>query len=430
MSSFEYTAVNATHTDRFRQFINLYGEDRQSHSGVFTISGSLPEESYPQETSLPFQPEAILVAAVYPGAGTAATNLFFFGVATNTGRQWGIKVKHYYLTSTLRESWFSDSQILPEVAEITSFEPDGFIFNVANPLGFDLDVLYLALAGGGRYDCGVQQSPGGTGLEAVTTDFSPSAVLFANDHLGGIGHTFLWSRFMIGAGDIQGHNYGCWDGSASGDIYTNQVDQPYAVFMAKDAGLNLEDVAVSYHPVVRAAATLGPVSPTGFTLDWAIADATYYYGWMAFQQAEVGRWTYNHTSGQTGSVPTSYKPKGLIFFCNDLAHEQLTEYNPPTNGASNGVGFCDMDLNQGDCGYQDVDAPPFRHPQTAGNRDTNTAFGTMGRRSGTLAGDFLHDRGHIFELAGSEFNPIVGMNYRSAVRRGHRGRFHHTRHPG
>jgi hypothetical protein len=438
VSSFEYVAVNATHTDRYRHFVNFYGGERQSHCDVFQIDGTIPEESYPSEVGVGFQPEALLVSAVWPGAGTAASNYMWIGGAAR-GKQFGILLYHPYLTSTQRRCWFSDREILPLVGEFSSFDPDGFTLNVpnppgytfdiSNPLGFDLPILYLALAGAGGYDCGVAVSPGATGTQAITgLGFKPAAVMFFSSQLAAA-ETFTteFSRVMVGAADANA-GYSVWDGSRSSDIYTNQLARPHAITIAEDA-----NIFTPYHPVIQAEADLLSLDSDGFTLDWTTvyALAPPYFGWMAFQNAEVGRWVYNHHSGNIGSVVTAYKPHGLAFFSNDLAHEQTTEYTPATNGSCIGIGYCDSAFDQGDLGYADVDAPPFRHPQTAGNRDTNTAFGNFGRQSGALVHDFLHDRGQIFELNGFEFNPIIGMNTRNpGNRRGSRGRMLHTRGPG
>jgi hypothetical protein len=422
MSGFEYTAVNASNADRYRHWLALMGSERQSAAGVITLSSALPEESYPAQTGLAFRPEALIVTAHYPGNGVAASNYFFLGGAAR-GHQFGAKVFHPYLTTTQRSAWLSELQILPELADFNGFADDGFAFNVPNPLPFDLDVLYLALAGQGGYDCGVELSPSAPGLQSISgLGFTPGAVLFVTTQVTTLEIADAsMARVMIGAADDANNQFSIWCGSLSGDVYTNQIAQgDKCIAMTRDANVFAPIPGVTdYHPVLQVTAELDSMDADGFTLNFTKVEGSIarQYAWMAFEDAAVGRWVYHHTSGQTGSVTTPYLPRGLVFFANDLAHESAeTEYSPATNGSSIGFGVCDAALNQGVVSFQDVDAPPFRHPQTAGNRHSQ-AFGSFQRQSGGLAHDSARDRGTVTELVGEDFQPIVGMNWRYADRR-------------
>jgi hypothetical protein len=152
--------------------------------------------------------------------------------------------------------------------------------------------------------------------------------------------------------------------------------------------------------------------------------------YIAFENAEVGRFVYNHTSadyfaGTHFVVPlTKGAPKGLIFYMNDLGHDLTTQNTPSTEGATLALGFCGADLSgQNFLTFNNVSrgigGPGLPAPDARLVTD-HGAFGCLNRAIGGFDLEDIDD-GQIVTLVGAEAR-IVGMNWRSSSRRGTRGR--------
>jgi len=93
---FDYIVSNAgyanpSNTDKFRNFVSLVGVDRESHSDTFTISGSLPEESYPSySTGLSANPDLVIIVTSHEFGGGGGELAHSIGAAAR-GKQWGMK---------------------------------------------------------------------------------------------------------------------------------------------------------------------------------------------------------------------------------------------------------------------------------------------------------------------------------------------------
>lgn len=453
MSGFEYVVSNAgfsnpSGSDKFRQFVALHGPERQSKSGSFTISGSLPEESYPATTGVGFEPDLVIITTSHIFGGGGGQAVLSIGAAAQ-GHQFGTKLDYgSYLGGRddwcTRYSWQSDTQIIPEIAEFSSFDADGFTLNVANPLGYDLEAAYFAARGAGVYDVGTAVSPSSSGNQSITgLGFKPAAVILISAQQTSLGKQFIeGARMGIGACDDHSREYSIWCGSGTGDIYTNSAARSSALLMAADAASTPCFGGSGFcHPELMNEATLVSMDADGFTLNWSI-DPTWgggarYYHWIAVQQAEVGRFIYNHTSadffaGTHFPVMTDAIPHGLITYCNDLGHEQLTQNTPSTEGASLAFGGCGDDLSgQWNLTWLDPSRGVgfgFCVPDPTSAIDTgHGSFGCQKRMIGSFALENI-DCGEVVTLVGQE-NFIFGMNFRSATRKGAGGRILHDRRP-
>ena len=440
MSSFEYVVSNAgfgnpSGEDKNRQFVSLLGSDRESASGTTVLSGSLPESSYPPFTGVGFEPDLVLLTSQVMFGGGGGQQVVTMGAAAR-GKQFGMK---FDLPSYLGGrffggilSWHQTDQIIPEIAEFSSFDADGFTLNVANPLGYDLPLGYFAARGGGAYDIGTFQYPGASGDQSITgLGFQPEAVMFFSAHQPSLGSWTGGGLCSIGAGDDLGHGYSAAFLHSNGDIYDNSLDRQKAALLGLDADGNLCFAGFDHcSPHVQAEATL-TMDPDGFTLHWARNEGgSMWLSYIAFENAEVGRFVYNHTSadyfaGTHFVVPlTKGAPKGLIFYMNDLGHDLTTQNTPSTEGATLALGFCGADLSgQNFLTFNNVSrgigGPGLPAPDARLVTD-HGAFGCLNRAIGGFDLEDIDD-GQIVTLVGAEAR-IVGMNWRSSSRRGTRGR--------
>jgi hypothetical protein len=440
MSSFDYVVSNAgfenpSGTNKFRNFVSLVGLDRESHSDTFTISGSLPEESYPDvSTGLSANPDLVIIVTSAEFGGGGGELAHSIGAAAR-GKQFGLKFDFpSYLGGRFEGgdyAWHQTDQIIPEIAEFSSFESDGsFILNVANPLGYDLSAGYFVARGGGVYDVGTFLSSGASGSQAITgLGFKPAAVMFFSAMLPSLGmNTTQGATFSIGAGDNAGQDYAAALLDTNGDIYNNSLSRPVAALLAEDANgaACLGGTGSACHPNVWAEATV-TMDADGFTLHWTYnSHGARYISYIAFENAEVIRHIYNHTGADylaatPFTVPTVLgKPKGLISYCTDLGIDTTSQSG--TEGAVVSAGFCGADLSgQFLWSFGDVSrGVGFGVDSPFGGLDT--IHGSFGCQRKAIGGFSLEniDCGEVVEFAGENF--IVGMNYRTASRRGHRGR--------
>lgn len=457
MSGFEYIVSNAgfsnpSATDKYRQFVGLHGSQRQSKSATFTIPDTTPEETYFAVTGVGFQPDLIIVCSSHEFGGGGGQQVHSIGGAAR-GKQFGTKLDYpSYLggrSGSTRYAWHSDSQIIPEIAEFSSFDADGFTLNIPNPLlnsdadpdgsgTYSLGCTYFAARGAGVYDCGTALSPAASGSVSYTgIGFRPAAVMFFSAHVPTLNaRSNLGARMGIGASDDALRQYSDWCGSGSGDIYTNCASRQTALSILADAsGVACFGGHGFCHPEAIAEAVLTSMDADGFTLSWTV-DSTWAEGftqrefsWLAFENAEVGRFVYNHTSadyfaGTHFTVPTDAGTKGLIFYMTDLGHDLLTQNTPSTEGAVLALGACGDDLSgQWMLSWGDVSRGiGFGLPSPFGGIDT--IHGSFGCQHRSVGGFSLEDF-DCGEIVTEVREFMVGMNYRNAVRRGPRGRMLH-----
>jgi len=420
VSSFEYVVSNAgtgnpSASDKYRHYVSLQGSDRKTKSGVIVppSSGTTPYAV----TGVGFQPELVLLASfeqisdgeiwVWTGASVDGSNKF--GTALDYPGYLG------GMGGDIRYSYHSTSIVLPGFADVSSFDSDGFTlsFPVTSSA---LPISYFCARDGGQYACGTTATPATSGTQHVTVPFQPNAIFFVSPCMSSLGTSSAAARMCYGGADDAGREYSVFTGSGSSDIYTNCVARASAMFLGVDAdGVSCLAGHGFCHPELLDETTSVTMDSTGFTLDWFI-DPTWgggsqWFSWIAFENAEVGRFVYNHASmsDPATSVPLDFKSHGLIFYCNDLGHNTLDQ-NPNgstgTEGATMSIGFCGDDLSgQSLCSWGDVSRGISGNPLPFGGiPTTHGSFGCQARTIGGFALEDIDD-GEVIALSGADKGP-------------------------
>lgn len=411
MPGFVYTGGKSG-GNRLRHYLNISGDDRQTHVGLFLLPQTLGTLSV---TGCGFEPDAVVMFGHMQDEFNEDYATFQVGVATADGNQWGGSIFGNYLgTAGISKPWknanWSDSAILaglkkndpdfaePWEAELISFDADGFTLDITEVPWLDnTGIIYLAIKGEGSYTCGTALSSGGS--QSITgLGFEPTGIFFASAQLEALGYFAGWHRLTMGAGTIL-VNTNVWSGAESNDVYHDSIattNKVLSMFRETNAG-------TPFDPVLLSEASITSMDADGFTLDWDTSDSIdRYYSWFAMEGlTEVNFWnfllntSYEYAPGFTGwRQDTIYPPKGLIFYANDLG--STTRDYPSTAGDAMGLGVCDYDFNQWHIGYMTVSPPAIGNNQISSSYVMGDAIGSHERRSSAFtAPDNGHDIGHV-----------------------------------
>lgn len=429
-AGFWYQTDNSgSNAARYRHFVCYEGPQRRSRAGLIRVAGGFTGNKV--VTGLGFAPEAVVffgTQIVDGGFGNDGNVSPFAGGAIHVGAatatdQWGMGMFTYNLTQTdirTRYSRHCDNKVVTSLlgssvdieASLVSLDADGFTVQVNDaPSGTkDIDVVYLALAGGGSYHCGTALSPAASGTQQIDLPFRPKAIFLAsvsNTALNSTQNAHAW--MTLGGADAD-EQYNVWCGSKTGDVYVNEVaTSGKALSMFTDAS---DSQPFQPLPIAEAALT---INSAGFSLDWTVTNGVInvddgpqrYFSWFAVDGlAEIGRWVYQHPGGFINAfVQTSQEPVGLLFFQNHQGTEDRSQ--AATEGCAIGLGACDNAPflvppppgltvpNQWAAGYYDMSQAPFFNP--VGERDLLArAFGSYSKQIGT-APNHMEDRGIVFD---------------------------------
>lgn len=406
---FDYTIGGNTGVNSYRQYIALPG--RQTKAGRFSIPTLASTKVV---TGVGFQPDALIIFGTLMATGEP-NDFNDFGVlhvgASDGSNEWGGAVFYNHLTGgLLRTSTWRNDKIISVMwqsaeiiqAEIASFDADGFTLNVTIPMAAAGDFFYFAMKGGGGYHCGTALCPTSTGTQAITgLGFEPSAIYFVSTQRPYLGPTVgpadidTYGRIILGGADADSQHI-VWGGSTTNDVYNDSLSRSgVAISMNEDA-----QGAGPYFPTATNEANVSSFDTDGFTLNWTTTDGTArYFSWIAFENGEEGRWTYNNNLNTP--VTTSKCSTGFIFFMTDDRGVESIDHNTGTYGNSVAMGVCDMNEDQFLAGYSDLDTPPFSQAQSVRSMMDGVAFGAYERRTDGSLGTMPNhprDRGTVFIL--------------------------------
>ena len=412
MAGFRYTPRRGTSADRFRHVLAFEQMTPQRFS--FSDDHLIPASSSGSYavTGIGFQPEFLVII----GIGTATEEQseishtfdgihgLHVGMSDGTN-EWCGCVAAADL-SAVRLKLFSDANIMYVIdesvatviqANLSSFDTDGFTLNISSAPANDVLIQFYAMRGGGSYAVGTALAPAANGTQAISgLGFQPTSVLFASTQVEALDTPENDWFYVFGGASDPGYfgladpyvQYAAWGGAKVTafpfDNYSDKLISPDTpIFFATDADLLFPA------PSILAEASLDSFDADGFTLDWTTTDGTQrYYGWFACDgAAEVKRWVYNWSSalGQTGAVSTYKRPRGLLFFNNDLGVDTFShETEHPAN-----IGFGVMGLNggQGHVACAEWCQPPFNVQQTGSVIYLGEGFGCHQGRVGGLTGN-------------------------------------------
>jgi hypothetical protein len=362
-------------------------------------------------TGVGFQPEFLVII----GIGTATeeqsgTSHTFDGIKglhvgmSDGTSEWCGCVSAADLSS-VRSKLFSATNIMYVMDETTatviqanlsSFDADGFTLNISSAPSNDVLIQFYAMRGGGSYVVGTALGPAANGTQAISgLGIQPTSLLFASTQVEALDTPETdWFCMFGGASDPSYFGladptvqYAAWGGATQAtpvDNYSDKLISPDScILMAIDSDL------AAPAPVILAEANLDSFDADGFTLDWTTTDGTQrYYGWFACDGAsEVKRWVYNWSAapGQGGAVATHKRPRGLLFFNNDLGVDSMDhETEHPAN-----IGFGVMGVNggQGHVACAEWCQPPLDVQQTGSVIYLGEGFGCHKGAVGGVTGN-------------------------------------------
>lgn len=354
-------------------YISLGGSDRRCQVSTFNISSSTSDIVV---TGLGFQPECLIIFGAVTFLNTGFDGLFLhYGVATSAADQWAMSVNagdnesfqpRWSAFSSGRIMYQSSGGALDFEMSLQSFDADGFTINVEDAPGATFPVIYAALAGGGSYACGTEDTRTTTGSQTVSPGFVADCVLFG--HTGRTADPDISDNMImgIGAADGDSQNYATISADRGVVFSTTRQDTGFCLTVA--------ETTVAGGSVLTQASLVDLDNGGDFELDYTAADGNAYkYGWLALQQADTGRFVVDIAADlTTPAIPTATDTMGLFGWSTTINDAGAPGSGPGSKdangwveGASLGFSATDESLTpEHSCSIQDLSSPPFTVIQT------------------------------------------------------------------
>lgn len=425
MASFDYTqitALNDTIAAALNYVVFSGGESKMGQVFLPASTGDLAV------TGVGFEPECLLLFGVLaPVSGGNELGRQHFGIATSPSEQWcmfAAASDNVLYASATRIKEFHDNRILSRTtlagvndlaATLQSFDADGFTldFSATIPGATTIPFVYLALRGGGGYECGVATVPGSTGIQAIPVSFTPDLFLVGATTRTANGHdTNSWS-FSMGAGDDT-RQEAIWAGADATSRNTASRQETGKI-------LTIGRTVTGSASLLAQAELVDLDNGSGeVELDWTTVDGNAYrFGWLAVKNAKTDRFIYVPPGPSTETVTTAISPFALFGFNNSMTAIEDGSFR---GGATFAVSACDESLTgELSASFCDFDGSFGNVQQVSVNLSTGV-FGSQEHESGNGPGDvgaksnihkcdivdFIIDIDAVFTL--------VSMNWRSGDR--------------
>lgn len=376
MSSFDYQAVQGVINNRASEDLNylvLDGTDERVCK-VGTVTMVAGSTSPLVVTGVGFQPECLLMfgaTTINTSGGDVAA--LAFGVATGATEQWGMSLwADDNVAGRPRVASWSETELVHQSgsgatvaysAALQSFDADGFTLDVNTAGALAWILVYVALAGGGSYKAGVSTIPTSAGTLMIDPGFVADAVLFGTTGRTSASVSTNYS-FSIGAADAAMQNAVAVSADNNVVFTTTRQELGQAVLITRTGagGGN-----------VQTRADVVTLNNGGeVELDFTTVDGSAYkLGWLALQNAEMGRMTADISGAVVEVATVIEEPMGLITFetCIRAAADPDLDGIPDVNGwvagASIGISAVDEGTEpEWTASIQDLSSPPFGVIQT------------------------------------------------------------------
>lgn len=200
------------------------------------------------------------------GAAASASSFFAYGTYDEDAAGTSIATNDYNSTGCIMS--VDNSGLMDGLADLASFDADGFTIEVRDVFPTNLLVHYLAIGGTTNVELGTLTTPGATGNQTYNNsgNFQPDATLFfeGGQINAGSGGRFTFGA-ATGASNQAVHSSGAADAAATGATGSyNRAGECYITGNGSPA------VAPTY----RAAFVSHNAGPGGFTLNWLERAAT------------------------------------------------------------------------------------------------------------------------------------------------------------
>lgn len=293
------------------------------------------------------------------------------------------------------------SVTLRAVADLASFDSDGFTLNWTTTPATAWDLMYIAFKGG-NYGIGTGTARTTTGTQAISgLGFAPTGVMILGTKKTSLGNA-VDTHWSVGFASASGQ-YNSVGANTSGDIRSSAIQYSgEAITIIQDA-----NAGGGGGFSVLAQADVSSFDSDGFTLDWTtVSGSAYDYFWLAFDgQVEVGRFSFKDAaqliSASHYEVPTAIRPVALLGHTLDVTADNSLQF-----GDSLGFSMCGSDFTQYGVSYQVVNAPPFSLSQSRSGVQSRM-FGCYAHQTGANPSGFAVANCTVYEFGGGQMGQIM-----------------------